>query len=98
MTGPIRINPALVAALEHYAEGRYNPMQPSLYVHTTERGRHRHQSPWPLERTCGLAAEILQEEGLAFLELRVLKAAMKGGGLEKFYERALGKPLVLEER
>lgn len=90
MADKIRINPALLAAVEHYAEGRYNFAQPTLYVHTDEKG---HQSAWPLERACGVAAEVLAAEDLAYLKLKVLKGGLKQYGMEALYERIMGEKL-----
>ena len=88
MADKLRINPALVAALEHYAEGRYDPMQPSMYVHKDELGR---QHPWPLERACGVAAEALADEGLNLLKFTNLKAGLKKAGMEQLYEHIMGE-------
>lgn len=90
MTDKIIINPQLIAALEHYAEGRYNPLQPSLYVHSDEKGRGH---PWPLERTCGVAVEVLGNENLAYLKLKCLKEGLKKFGMEPMYERIMGEKL-----
>ena len=88
MTGKIKINPTLLAALEHYAEGRYDFAQPSLFVHTDAKG---HQSPWPLERACGIAFELLAEEELSLLKFDTLKAGLKEHGMERLYERIMGE-------
>jgi hypothetical protein len=85
-----KINPALIAALEHYAEGRFNQDQPHLYVHTDA---HGHQSPWPLERACGIAAELLDTEELNFLKLMALKEGLLKFGMESVYERIMGEKL-----
>lgn len=85
-----KINPALIAALEHYAEGRYDPMQPSMYVHRDERG---HQHPWPLERTCGVAAEVLANEGLNLLKLKTLQDGLKKAGMQRLYQHVMGESL-----
>jgi len=90
MEEKIRINPALLAAVEHYAEGRYNFAEPTLYVHTDEKGR---QSAWPLERACGVAAEILAGEDLAYLKLKVLEDGLKRFGMDELYERIMGEKL-----
>jgi hypothetical protein len=90
MADKVRINPALIAALEHYAEGRYNPMQPSIYVYTDERG---FQHPWPIERTCGVAAEVLNNEKLNLLKFKTLKAGLKKAGKEQLYEHIMGEKL-----
>lgn len=90
MADKLRINPALVAVLEHYAEVRYNFAQPTLYVHTDDKG---HQSAWPLERACGVAAEVLAGEDLAYLKLKVLKDGLKQYGMESLYERIMGEKL-----
>ena len=90
MKDKVRINPALIAALEHYAEGRYNFAQPTLYVHKDEKG---HQSAWPLERACGLAHEILDTEYLNLLKLKALQAGLKKYGMEGLYERIMGEKL-----
>lgn len=36
MADKVRINPALLAAVEHYAEGRYNFAEPPLVVFECE--------------------------------------------------------------
>ena len=86
----LRINPALIAALEHYAEGRYDPGQPSMYVHRDKKGV---QHPWPIERTCGLAAEVLGDERLSFLKLKVLQEGLKAFGMESLYEKIMREKL-----
>ena len=83
-----RINPALIAALEHYAEGRYDPMRPSMYVHTDAK---HHQSPWPIERACGIAAEVMATEELNFIRFKVLKDGMKTYGMQNLYEKIMGE-------
>ena len=88
MNYKIKINPALLAALEHYAEGRYNFAQPSLFVHTDANG---HRSPWSLERTCGLAFEVLADEELNLLKFKALKAGLKERGMETVYELIMGE-------
>jgi len=88
----VRINPALIAALEHYAEGRYDPMQPTMYVHKDANG---YQRPWPLERTCGVAAEVLADEHLNFLKFEALKAGLKRFGAERLYEQIMGEKLEM---
>lgn len=90
MSDKVRINPALVAAVEHYAEGRFNFAEPTVYVHTDDTG---HQSAWPLERACGVAADVLGAEELAYLKLKTLKAGIKQYGMEKLYERIMGEKL-----
>lgn len=90
MTDKLRVNPALVAAITHYAEGRYNVKSPSMFVFKDAWG---HQSPWPLERACGLAAEILADEDLAYLKLKMLKAGLKKAGLEQMYEYIMGEKI-----
>lgn len=90
MINKIRINPALLAALVHYAEGRYNFDEPSFFVYKDDKG---YQSPWPLERTCGIAAELLAEEELSVLKLDTLKAGLKKAGMEWVYERIMGEKL-----
>lgn len=90
MVDKVKINPALVAALEHYAEGHYSALQPSMYVHTSEKGQ---QSPWPIERTCGIAAELLADEDLNFLKFTTLKNGLKKAGMEHFYEHIMGEKL-----
>ena len=90
MTDKVRINPVLITALEHYAEGRYNPMQPSMFVHKDEKGR---QHPWPIERACGIAAEVLADENLNMLKLKTLQAGLKKCGLHEAYEYIMGEKL-----
>lgn len=90
MTVKLKINPALVAALEHYAGGRYNPNQPTLFVHYDEKG---HQSHWPLERACWIAAEVLDCEDLNFLKFKALKDGLKELGMDKLYERIMREPI-----
>lgn len=92
-TLPIRINPALIAALEHYAEGHYSPLQPSLYVHKDEKGRQR---PWPLERTCGVAAEVLASEQLNLLKLKTLQAGLAWFRCHGLYEQIMGEKLEVD--
>lgn len=95
MADKVRINPALLAAVEHYAEGRYNFAQPTLYVHTDDKG---YQSAWPLERACGIAAGVLAAEDLACLKLKVLKDGLKQYGMEALYERIMGEKLDADDR
>lgn len=90
MTEKRKINPALIAALEHYADGRYDALQPSMYVHTDERGR---QHPWTIERACGLAVEVLGNEELNLLKIKALQEGMKKHGMEHLYERIMGEKL-----
>ncbi len=90
MADKVRINPALLAAIEHYAGVRYNFAEPTLYVHTDDKG---HQSAWPLERACGVAAEVLANEDLAYLKLKVLKDGLRQYGMEALYERIMGAKL-----
>lgn len=85
-----RINPQLIAAIEYYAEGRYNPIEPSLYVHTDEKG---FQHPWSVERACGVAAEVLANEDLAYLKLKTLKDGLRKAGMERFYEHIMGQKM-----
>ena len=85
-----KINPALIAALEHYSEGRFDPNQPHLYAHTDAKGR---ESLWPLERACGIAAELLDTEELNFLKLMALKEGLLKFGMESVYERIMGEKL-----
>lgn len=91
MTDKAKINPALLAAVEHYAEGRYDFAQPTLYVHTDEKG---HQSAWPLERACGVAVEVLAAEELAYLKFKVLTDGLKKYGMEDLYEHIMGEKLT----
>lgn len=84
------VNPRLIAALEHYASSRYNSLQPSVYVHTDGVG---HQTAWCIERTCGLAHEILVREELNLLKLRTLQRGLKKYGLERAYEIIMGEKL-----
>ena len=90
MADKLRINPALVAAITHYAEGRYDAMSPSMFVFKDANG---HQSPWPIERACGLAAEVLADEDLAFLKLKMLKDGLKKAGMERLYEHIMGEKI-----
>lgn len=86
----IKINPALVAALEHYAKNRYDFTQPTEFFHRDAMG---HESLWPLERTCEMAAEVLSYEGLAYLKLKVIQDGMKEQGMERLYEHIMGEKL-----
>lgn len=85
-----KINSALIAALEHYAEGRYNPLDPSMFVHKDGKGR---QHPWPLERACGVAAEVLADEELNLLKLIALQQGLKKYGMDDLYEIIMGEKL-----
>ena len=87
----LKINPALIAALEHYGEVRYDWKQPTLFRYTDETG---HQSDWGLERTCSLAAKTLATQEIAQLELRVLKDGLKQHGAEFLYERITRRKLT----
>lgn len=88
-TAKVTINPGLVAALDHYAAGKYNPLQPTVYVHNYD----RHQQSWPLERACGVAAEVLADEELNLLKLIRLQNGMREHGFERLYEKIMGEPL-----
>ena len=61
----VRINPALVAALEHYASVLYDPKRPSIFVYEDKSGA-RHS--WPIERACRVAAEVLADEDLLLMK------------------------------
>lgn len=90
MSDKLQINPAALAAVEHYAAGRFNFAEPKTYVHEDGKG---HRTAWPLERACGVAAEVLGSEHLAYLKLERLKAGLKKYGLDALYERIMGEEL-----
>ena len=90
MADKIKINPQLIAAVHHYAEGRFDWNKPSLFAFTDSNGK---SYPWPLERTCGVAAEILGNEELAYFELMQLKEGLKKYKGEFLYERITGRKL-----
>jgi hypothetical protein len=90
MADKLKINPALIAALEHYAAGRYSPVTPSLYVHRDENG---HQHSWTIDRACGVAAEILGDEELNFLKLKTLQEGLRQFGMERLYEKIMSEKL-----
>jgi hypothetical protein len=90
MPEKIVINPALIAALDHYAGGLYDFKEPTLFQYRDEKGGI---SCWPLERACGVAAEVLNNEDLAFLKLKRLKQGMKEFGMQALYERIMGEDL-----
>lgn len=85
------INPALIAALDHFASHKYDWNQPTLFRYT-EPTTHL-QSDWPVERCCALAHEILDREELSLLKLHALQAGLKDYGLEDVYERIMGEKL-----
>ena len=90
MTDRIVINPQLIAAIEHYSTGSYDPLRPSMFVFKDKNG---HQTAWPLERACGVAYEVLSREDLCFLKLKVLKKGLKKYGMEKLYAAIMGEPI-----
>ena len=90
MSNKIRINPALVAALDHYAEGRFSFKEQTIFRYTDATG---YQTDWALGRTCGVAVEILANEELAYLELKMLKEGMKKCGMDGLYKHIMGKEL-----
>jgi hypothetical protein len=90
MTEKTRINPALIAALDHYASARFDPEEPSFFVF---RGKDGNQQSWPLERTCGVAYEVLANEELSYLKLKHLKQGLKEMGAGSLYERIMGEKL-----
>ena len=86
MTDKVKINPALLAALRHYAEGRYDFAAPTLFVYRDATG---YQAPWTLERTCDVAFEVLANDELNLLKFKALKAGLKEHGMESLYERIM---------
>lgn len=90
MTNKVRINPALIAALEHYAAGWYNPLQPSVFVQKDDSG---FQQSWTLEQTCGMAADVLADEDLNLLRFNLLKDGLKEFGMGSLYEHIMGDKL-----
>ena len=87
----VRINPGLVAALEHYAGTPYSFKEPTVFVHNDSGGGWKHH--WSLERTCGLAFEILSSEELNLLKLKALQNGLKKAGMERLYEHIMGEKL-----
>ena len=87
------INPALIAALEHFASRQYDWNKPTVFRYTTPDGLRRTQEDWPVERTCAIAHEVLESYELHFLELKQLKEGLKQLGLERAYERITGEKL-----
>lgn len=83
-------NPGLVAALRHYAKFRFDFSNPTVYVHQYG---ERVQGLWPLEQTCDAAANFIENEDLACLELRVLKDGLKRHGMSRLYEFIMGEKL-----
>jgi hypothetical protein len=90
MSEKLVINPQLIEALDHYADGSYNPTQPSFCVLVDANGR---QTRWPLEKTCNLAAKVLANEELAYLKLKALQEGMKRHGADRLYTAIMGEPL-----
>lgn len=86
----VAINPALLAALDHFASHRYDWNQPHQYVHTDEKGR---QSSWPVERVCTLAHSILDQEGLSYLKLKTLQAGMSHYNMHALYNKIMREDL-----
>ncbi len=84
------INPALLAALDHFASTRFDWNQPHTFVHTDPRG---FQSSWTVERVCALAHEALSQEDLDYLKLKALRAGMRSLGYHKLYEKLTGEVL-----
>lgn len=90
MTRAVKINSALLAALDYYAKHRYSVVEPTAYVHTDAKG---FQAIWTVERTCGMAHEVLADERLNLLKLRTLQHGLKQHGMERLYERIMGEKL-----
>ena len=88
MSDKPKINPAIVAALEHYATRRYDWTAPTMFVYTDPTG---HQSPWTIERTFSVALEVLQNEELAGLKLAVLRRELEALGMGDWLKRTLGE-------
>lgn len=92
----VTINPALLAALDHYAGYGYNALQPTMFVHTSVNDRgHGHKSAWPVERACAMAHEVLSSEELNLLKLEELKRGLKAYDCADLYEKIMGEKLVL---
>lgn len=85
----IKINPALIAALRFYASPDYAmSSEPSLYVHFNLDGSHE---PWPLERACHVAAEVLDEQPLVSIKYRALRQGLVDCGAGLLLQRILGE-------
>lgn len=86
-----RLNPALLAALDHFAGRTYDWNKPTLFVHTDPTG---YQSAWPVERCCALAHEVLADEELYYVKFKTLQAGLRQFGAELLYERIVGEKLL----
>lgn len=89
MSHKFHINPLLIQALEHYAQTKYDPARPTAVVLADSNGR---QHLWSVERACAVAVEVLGNEELAYLKLKVLKEGMEKFGAAGLYEKILGEP------
>lgn len=62
----MKVSKQLLTALEHFASGVYDQ-------HRLIQERNGGQEAWSVEMTCQLALNILSEEGLAVLKLKILE-------------------------
>lgn len=91
----VKVNPGLIAALNHFATRGYDVKQPSAYVHRKEdksTGNITAQL-WTVEEACGTARRILEDEDLMALRFKCLQSGLKKYGLERLYEQIMGEPL-----
>jgi hypothetical protein len=89
-----KINPALIAALEHFAQDTYRAMgapQEVLFVHRDEKGN---ATTWSVQEACKLAVEVLDTEDLHLLKLKALQQGLKRYGLDEMYELIMKEKLV----
>jgi hypothetical protein len=95
MSGTLKINPGLLAALEHYSAHRYDPNQPHYFRHTEVLPDGRgHQTDWSIERTAALAHRILDEEPLMLLKFEKLRRGLELYGMWSLYEKIMGEPMT----
>ena len=71
----MKISPALIAALDHFAGRQYDWSQPTLFKYTNAASQH--ESLWPIERCCALAHEICSDEDLYRLKFEALCNGLK---------------------
>ena len=80
----LRINPGLIAALEHYANGAFDPDAPSVFVYEDANHRKHH---WSVERTCAIALEIVGNEEISYLKLKLITARITELRLDNFFQQ-----------
>lgn len=80
-----RIDPALLAALEHYGKGRYHQDPPYTFVF--QRGEHH--EVFSLEEACNQARNLLEGEELWMKKFEHLRSRMLRLGLGAIFSQII---------